>query len=165
MKVRGSLYVGTVGTILLTPFAASAATVTTVPVGPAAPALGTTMLVLLAVALTVGAVCVLRRKAARVASTVAVVVAVSGLAGLAFAGFFTVTVSGGQCTMRTTQIWNALNPALLENQCGNGLLIEAIDLTSCTDDLRTAAADMFPSCVVGQTLAAGASCELPQCIN
>ncbi|HVO25986.1 MAG TPA: midcut-by-XrtH protein [Candidatus Margulisiibacteriota bacterium] len=163
MKVRGSLYFGTFGTTLLTPFAASAATVTTVPVGPAAPALGTTMLVLLAVALTVGAVCVLRRKAARVASTLALVAAVIGLAGLAYAGFATVTVSGGQCTMRTTQIWNALNPTLLENQCGNELLIEAIDLTSCTDDLGTAAPDLFPFCVVGQTLAAGASCELPQC--
>jgi hypothetical protein len=56
MKLRGSLYVGTVVATVGAPLAALAGQVTTSPVGAAAPAVGMPMLVLLALALSLGAV-------------------------------------------------------------------------------------------------------------
>jgi hypothetical protein len=41
-----------------------------------------------------------------------------------------VVVSRDQCKIRTTQTWDATAAAVLDNQCSNALLIEAID-TEC----------------------------------
>ncbi|HVO25988.1 MAG TPA: hypothetical protein VMW56_20405 [Candidatus Margulisiibacteriota bacterium] len=162
MKLRGSLYLSTVVATLVTPFAASAGTVTTVPLGAAAPALGLPMLGLLAVALSVGAVHVLRRKAASATAKLAVVAVVISLAGAAYAPIPTVVVSNEQCTVRTTQMWDSSNPAVLENRCSNDLVIEAI--MACEPGLGSAAVvDELPVCVVGQILAADGACDLPVC--
>jgi hypothetical protein len=53
---------------------------------------------------------------------------------------------------------------MLDNQCSNPLLIEAIN-TACRERDAFAGAQFaaLPACVVGQTLAAGAACDLPVC--
>jgi len=165
MKLRESLFVATVVTTLLTPLAALAGTITTSPLGAAAPAIGMPMLVLLALVLSVGAVYVLRRKAASATARLAGMAAVIIVAGIAYATT-NVVVSGAQCTMRTTQMWNAIYPKMLENQCSNALLLEVID-PDCNFLTGSAGAplDSFPSCVMGQTLAAGAICHLPICVS
>ena len=160
MKIRGSLFVGTVVATFLTPLAALAAgTVTTSPFGAAAPAVGMPMLVLLALALSFGAMYVLRRKAANATVRLAVVATAALLAGIAYATMPSVMVSGDQCRMRTTQTWDSGYATMLENQCSNTLLIEAID-PGC-DHLD---APSLPACVPGQPLAADTACYLPECI-
>jgi apolipoprotein N-acyltransferase len=146
-------------------------TVITSPLGAAAPAVGMPMLVLLALALSVGAVYVLRRKAASTTARLALVAAAIIVASIAYATIPmpSVVVSGEQCAMRTTQTWNAATPTELDNQCSNALLIEAI-ATQCPEEdgtMGTAGGkvDALPSCVPGQTLAAGAACDLPVCLR
>jgi hypothetical protein len=86
-----------------------------------------TGLVLLALALSFGAAYRLRRNAPSVAATLGALAAATILAGIAYAVVAGVVVNGEQCRMRSTQTWNADEPAMLVNQCSNALLIEAID--------------------------------------
>jgi len=167
MKVRGWLYVGTVVATLLTPLAAVAQAIGSLTTAPlsAAPAVGMPQLVGIALALGVGAMSVLRRKAARATIKLAVVGAAIMLAGIAYAvvPLPSVPVSGNQCGMQTTQTWASAVPTTLDNQCPNALLIVAID--ACGErDTASAEFNTLPTCVVGQTLAAGTACDLPMCV-
>lgn len=157
MELRTSSYLGTMFIALVGPGTAVAQTVTTAPFGHA-PAIGLPAMVLVALALGVGAVYLLRHRSPSV--RLVAVAAAMMLASIAYATV-SVEVSGPECDVRTTHTWNPLTSTSLDNQCSNALLIVALELDCISG---TGMSSTIPDCVVGATLEAGASCALPLCI-
>jgi hypothetical protein len=139
--------------------------VTTVPLATA-PVLGVPLLVLLAVVLTGAAAYFLRRTAGRAAAGVGFVATLTALAGLAYAVpmINMIMIQGGQCAMQTTQMFNPMVRNALVSHCPNSVQVISIQLgMSCNFD-RIGRAAMGPApCSVGQVLANGEECALPNC--
>jgi len=129
-------------------------TVTTAPVSVAgAPAMGMPMLAVLAVVLAVGGGYMLRRTRGGAIAKVALIAALTALAGLTYATDG-VVIEGADCGMQTVHQFVPLH-TLLSN-CTNPIRI--IDI-----QLDCQALDPPGDCTVGQVLTNGDSCTLPHC--
>ncbi len=150
---------------LVSPLAAwaqIAGSVTTAPVGQPAPALAMPMLVVLAIALVGLGFHQLRTHGASRAAGFALVVGLSLLAGLSYAGFSgAVVIEGGDCTTQTTHSYDP-NGATLTSLCPNLIQIIAID-APCDGGGQIAQGAAVTTCIVGETLANGQVCTLEGC--
>jgi hypothetical protein len=123
-----------------------------------APAVGMPMLVLLALALSVGAAYVLRRKAASATARLAVVAAATVLAGIAY------TPHPQRCgQQRSVQDTN--DPDVGRDcRCGAGQsVLECAADRGHRHRMRCRGNPALAPCVVGRSLAGGAACHLPVC--
>ncbi len=164
MMHRRSIHAAAALTTLVAPLAALAqgptGTVTTDPAHQA-PALGMPLLVVLVIAIAGFAMYRLRRPAVRPIVGLILFAGVAMLAGLGYAGFVGVTISGGECTQRTVSPFEAVISAELMSQCPNPIQIVAIDL-SCPGPFAPTPPNV-PDCSIGQVLFNGDKCSLPAC--
>jgi hypothetical protein len=140
-----------------------AGSVTTGPLAQSAPIGGTPLMLLLVIALLGLAVYRLRRPAARFVA-LAVFIA---LAAFAYATGVVITVNGADCVKVTTNAFDPLVMSTLKSECPNPIQILDVRL-SCGAAANLAAeqsAAVNPPCTVGETLADGGSCELPNCAS
>lgn len=140
--------------------------VTTDPVH-LAPTLGLPLIFLLAVALAAVAVYRLRPAAAGPIAGFVLVAGLTVLAGLGYAVIPTITISGADCTKQTISVFDPNGPATtLRSNCPNPIKI--VDITSSCDtrDIvfnSQTGTTTLASCEIGQTLANGDACSLPNC--
>jgi apolipoprotein N-acyltransferase len=171
MMRRRSIHLAAGLATLVAPLAALAqiptGSVTTDPVQQA-PALGMSVIVVLAVAMAGVGVYRLRRTVAGRIVGFVLVAAATVLAGLVYAvAPATIMISGADCTMRTTNAFDPLEPNMLMSDCSN--LIRIVDIqVSCDAGMSSfnSAPTIAPpaDCSVGQTLANGGACGLPSCV-
>ena len=138
-------------------------TVTVGPVAAGAPALGLPGLGVLVLALTVGAVLILRRSDRSAARAVGLVTLLL-TAALAYAGVSNVIISDDECHHVTQKSYPQLENPDLENQCPNPIRI--IDLQLNCDSAKTVAPvpdGAGPACKIGLIIPPGSSCQLPTC--
>ena len=127
----------------------------TVTTGPAqhAPTLTLPLIALLAIALGVVA---LRRL--RVRGPIVGLILVAALLGVGSAFVSTtITITGAQCTMQTTNMFDSSVPTTLMSKCADGIHIISIEVPCSGGPVAG------PPCTVGETLADGQSCTLPLC--
>jgi hypothetical protein len=159
MLSRRVLQVGVALAALLGPFAVVAhaelfGTVTTAPnVVAGAPAMGMPMVALLAVLLAGGGAYMLRRTRSGAIAKVALIAALTALAGLTYATDG-VLIEGADCGMQT--VHQFIPGHTLLSNCTNPIRI--IDI-----QLDCFAQDPPGQCRVGQVLTTGQSCTLPMC--
>jgi hypothetical protein len=95
------------------------------------------------------------------------------LAGLVYASFPTITISGPSCAMQTVTAFNpAISQTVLTSNCPNSIQIVDIHVTcdgggdvvapNASTEKRAVAVG---PCSVGQVLASGESCLLPGCVT
>jgi len=160
MMIRRSIPVAAALATLVAPLPAFAQVVTTGPLQPA-PTLAMPLIFVLAVVLAGLAVYRLRRYVAGPMVGLLLFAAVTVLAGVGYATsmFRSIMISGPACMRETmSPFMDHGPPTVLMSECRNMISILAIQ-SSCT---------MFtqmpqPPCSVGQTLANGQACTLPNC--
>ena len=144
-------------------FAQPANTVTVEPVAAGAPVLGWPGLGVLVLALTVGAVLILRRADRSAARAVGVVTLLLSVA-VAYASVSNVTIGGDECHRVTQKSYPEFDSPDLENQCANPIRIIALQLDCDTAKATAPVPDgAGPACEIGLIIPPGSSCQLPTC--
>jgi hypothetical protein len=124
------------------------------------------VMVVLAVAMAGVGIYRLRRTVVGPIVGFVLVAAVTVLAGLGYAFVPTITISGADCTKRTTSTFDPLEPTTLMSDCPNLIRILDIHVSCGAGDLLFNSQSngvTVPDCSVGQTLANGGACRLPVC--
>ncbi|MBP1684031.1 MAG: hypothetical protein H6Q33_174 [Deltaproteobacteria bacterium] len=144
-----------VGPLATVAYAEFIGTVTTAPYVPA-PAMSIPMMVLLGVMLAGGGAHLLRRTRAGAVGKVALVAALTALAGLAYANGNTITIKDADCGKQTVSPFDPGAPQYLQSNCPNPIRIISIEFT-CEDP------PSLNPCTEGQVLNNGDICALPEC--
>jgi len=156
MMLRRSLQIVGAAVALVTPLASFAQTVTTSPANQPAPALSMPALLLLAVAMACVAAYTLRKRAIPTVRALVLVVGLTVLVGVAYAGFKGIELKGTDCNITKVQAFDSGEP--LMNSCPNPIQIIRIDCGSSP-------ALVTGVCTQGQVLANGDGCDLPICME
>jgi hypothetical protein len=144
-------------------FAQPANTVTVEPVVSGAPLLGWPGLGVLVLALTVGAVLILRRSDRSSARAVGLVTLLL-TAAVAYAGVSNVTISDDECHHVTQKSYPQFDSPDLENQCANPIRIIDLQLNCDASKITAPVPDgAGRACEIGSIIPPGSSCQLPTC--
>ena len=162
-RLRQSAVAVTAITASSTVSAQDMASVTVAPLAAGAPALGWPGLAVLAIALAVGAILMLRRSRPLVAQTLGLVT-LALTAAVGDAALPTVIISGAECHQVTEKSYEPLKSLELKSECSNPIRIVALTLNCDRADGEAPAEPVSDSlCEVGLIISAGGSCHLPSC--
>jgi hypothetical protein len=162
-RLRQSAVAVTAITVSSTVSAQDMASVTVAPLAAGAPALGWPGLAVLAIALAVGAVLMLRRSRPLVGQTLGLVT-LALTAGVGDASQPAVIISGAECHQVTEKSFQPLKSLELESECSNPIRIVALTLNCEGAEGEAPAEPVSDSpCEVGLIIPAGGSCHLPSC--
>lgn len=170
---RRSIHAAAAFAALVAPLTALAqaptGSVTTAPIHNV-PALGMSLFVMLALALAGLGIYRLRRTVSRRTVAIALVAAVTVLAGLGYAGATSIiTITGADCMKQTVSLFNPLMDTTVISNCTNRIQVLDIQVSCGAGDVTAetdinSAANGVHVCSVGEVLADGDSCRLPICV-
>jgi len=149
-------------TVPLAVSAQDGGSVTVAPLVAGAPVLGLPALGVLAIALAVGAVFMLRRSR-RPGARLVGVVAIMLTAAVVHGAVTNVIISGDECHQVTQESYEPFKNVELQSQCSNPIRIVDVQITCTIEGEAPVESVAAPPCEVGLIVPPGGSCQLPGC--